>query len=85
MNKLYSECLQKLVASIQSMNSSEDIQEGIYLDIMDRSIKKKYSAEGKHSTKSKICDILISKYGSKHVHNSNKAKMDFEMDWKTFK
>ena len=34
--KLYEECLNLLTASIQSMKSSEDIQSGIYLDIMER-------------------------------------------------
>ena len=33
-HKLYEECLSKLVQSIQSMKTSEDIQSGIYLDVM---------------------------------------------------
>jgi ribosomal protein L20A (L18A) len=69
------------------MKSSEDIQSGIYLDIMDRSMKKNYSTEGRYSMKSKISDTLHSKFGSNHqlrVRNE-KNKADFDMDWATFK
>lgn len=62
--RFYEECLDKLVSSIQSMKSSEDIQSGIYLDIMDRNDKNSYSTEGRYSSKSKISNTLHSKFGS---------------------
>jgi hypothetical protein len=40
---LFRESLDKLIQSIQAMKTSEDIQSGIYLDILERSDKKKYS------------------------------------------
>lgn len=68
------------------MNSSEDIQSGIFLDIMLRP-KKKYSHGGRHSIKSSICDTLIRKFGSIQADGARagQEKTDFDMDWDTFK
>lgn len=49
------------------MNSSEDIQSGIYLDIMERNEKKKYSFEGRYSTKSKISDTIHKRFGNGQI------------------
>ncbi len=46
------------------MKSSEDIQAGIYLDIMQKNEKKKYSTEGKYSSKSTISNTIHSRFGS---------------------
>lgn len=64
------------------MNSSEDIQSGIYLDIMDRS-DKKYTTEGRYSTKSKISDTIHKRFGKGQAQQvkSGKEKANFEMDW----
>lgn len=69
------------------MKSSEDIQSGIYLDIMGKSNQKQYTTEGRYSSKSKICNTLHSRFGSGHLQEikSAKDKADFEMDWHTFK
>ena len=91
MGRLFEECLGMLVGSIQAMKSSEDIQSGIYLDIMGR--RREYSTEGRYSTggkasgKSKISDTLHRVFGSNQqlrVRNE-RNKADFEMDWATFK
>lgn len=73
------------MGSIQSMKSSEDIQSGIYLDIMSR--PKNYSSEGRYSMKSKISDTLHQKFGSNHQTRlrNERNRADFEMDWETFK
>lgn len=83
---LYAECMERLIASIQAMKSSEDIQSGIYLDIMERAEKKNYATESRYS-RSKISDTLISKFGSNQGQQARNAKnrADFEMDWETFK
>ena len=54
---LFKECLEKLIGSIQSMKSSEDIQSGIYLDVMGRREKGGFKTEGRY-TKSKISDTI---------------------------
>lgn len=36
------------------MKTSDDIQSGIYLDIMDRGDKSNYSSESKYGSRSKI-------------------------------
>jgi hypothetical protein len=83
---LYAECMERLVASIQAMKSSEDIQSGIYLDIMEKTEKKNYATESRYS-RSKISDTLISKFGSNQTQQARNAKnrADFEMDWETFR
>ena len=51
---LFKESLDQLILSIQSMKSSEDIQSGIYLDIMGKSEKDGALMKGRHSSKSMI-------------------------------
>ena len=84
--KLFEEALERLMANLQAMKSSEDIQEGIYLDIMDRSERKVGLGERRYS-RSKISETLHAKYGTtqgQQVRNS-KGKADFVMEWETFR
>lgn len=73
-----------LMISIKSMKSSEDIQEGIYLDVMSKTEKKPIE---RYSLKSKISEVLHTKFGTmQQVRERNqKNRVDFQMDWSTFK
>ena len=64
---LFRECLEKLVNSIQSMKTSEDIQSGIYLDVMSRREKSNSMTTGRYSTQSKISETIHNRFGSSHV------------------
>jgi hypothetical protein len=68
------------------MNTSEDIQSGIYLEIMDRK-KKELSNKGKISHRSSISNTLHERYAEKIHKRDNKhfEENDFEMDFETFK
>ena len=69
------------------MKSSEDIQEGIYLDIMSRAQGSQSLGHRKYSLRSKISDTLHEKYGSVRAEHSRqvKNKTDFMMEWETFR
>ena len=64
------------------MKTSEDIQSGIYLDIMSKNEKKNATA-GRYSLKSKISDTIHTRFGSSHIQQvkNTKNKTNFEMDW----
>ena len=62
------------------MNTSEDVQSGIYLDIMS---KKGIVAKGRYSVKSSICHTLMDRYRNLNSKRS-KENEDFEMSWETF-
>ena len=63
--------------SIQSMKSSEDIQSGIYLDVMGR--KDKGNKTEVRYSKSKISETIHSRFGSSHLQqvNNTKSKANF--------
>jgi hypothetical protein len=66
------------------MKSSEDIQSGIYLDIMDKGEKSNYSTEGRYASgKSKISETIHNRFGSSHIQQArnSKDKVNFEMEW----
>ena len=64
------------------MNSSDDVQAGIYLDIMNRKSGKNIP-KPKYSMKSNICHTLMDRYGSLNTHHKRESE-DFEMSWETF-
>ena len=64
----YDECLQSIVKSLRGMNTSEDVQTGIYLDIMSKKTQDAIP-KPKYSTKSNICHTLMDRYGSLNTHH----------------
>lgn len=62
------------------MNGIEDVQTGIYLQIMNR---KAINREATYSLKSKTCDILMDRYKDLREEKP-KASQDFSMSYETF-
>ena len=67
------------------MNSSDDIQQGIFLEIMNKKRRKIPT----YSKKSSICNVLLERYRDFHkIHKKkfkNSSNDDFSMNWNTFK
>lgn len=68
------------------MNSTSDVQSGIYLEIMNKKTNQ-YSNAGKISHRSTINNTLLERYASKIHKKGNKhfEENDFEVDWETFR
>jgi hypothetical protein len=78
---LFEECLDLLVKNIRSMNSSEDIQQGIFLDLVSR--QKSKSMMSMHPSRqsgkgSMIYDILLNSYQQK---KKKEYEFDFAIEW----
>ena len=78
----YDECVHSIVKALRGMNSSDDVQAGIYLDIMNRKSGQNIP-KPKYSTKSNICHTLMDRYGSLNTHHKRENE-DFDMSWETF-
>ena len=55
------------------MKSAEDVQSGIYLDIMKKR-EKKYSHDGRYSLKSKVCDTLMHRFSEIQAQQKQREK-----------
>ena len=79
----YDDCVEAMIKALRSMKTSDDVQTGIYLEIMNRKVQEE-QPKPRYSTKSTICHTLMDRYRSLNTGHKREQE-DFWMPWETFK